>query len=81
MDQQEILSRIAAMVETEKALRERIGTEETGGDEEREQLAALERELNQCWDLLRQRRAKSEFGQNPDEAAVRPSSQVEQYRS
>ncbi|MER7400472.1 DUF2630 family protein [Streptomyces sp. NPDC000151] len=81
MDQQEILSRIAAMVETEKALRERIADEESGGDEERTQLAALERELNQCWDLLRQRRAKSEFGQNPDEAAVRPSSQVEQYRS
>ncbi|MEU6116643.1 DUF2630 family protein [Streptomyces sp. NPDC047117] len=81
MDQQEILSRISAMVETERALRDRIGAEESGGDEERAQLAALERELNQCWDLLRQRRAKSEFGQNPDEATVRPSSQVEQYRS
>ncbi|GAA0471598.1 MULTISPECIES: DUF2630 family protein [Streptomyces] len=81
MDQQEILSRISAMVETERALRDRIAAEESGGDEERAQLAEVERGLNQCWDLLRQRRAKSEFGQNPDEAAVRPSSQVEQYRS
>lgn len=81
MEQQEILSRITAMVDTEKALRERIGAGGTDGEEERRQLAALERELNQCWDLLRQRRAKSEFGQNPDEAAVRPSPQVEGYRS
>lgn len=36
-------------------------------------------ELDQCWDLLRQRRARREFGQDPDEAKVRPASVVERY--
>jgi Protein of unknown function (DUF2630) len=36
-------------------------------------------ELDQCWDLLRQRRAKRDFGKNPDDAEARPSSVVEQY--
>ena len=37
----------------------------------------LEVELDQCWDLLRQRRAKREFGEDPDEAQVRPERTVE----
>jgi Protein of unknown function (DUF2630) len=36
-------------------------------------------ELDQCWDLLRQRRALREFGKNPDEAALRPPEVVEKY--
>jgi uncharacterized protein DUF2630 len=36
-------------------------------------------ELDQCWDLLRQREAKREFGQDPDTAKVRPASVVERY--
>jgi hypothetical protein len=35
--------------------------------------------LDQCWDLLRQRRAKSEFGQDPDAASPRPPEVVERY--
>jgi hypothetical protein len=45
----------------------------------RKRLAAIEVELDQCWDLLRQRRAKREFGDNPDEASVRPPDIVENY--
>jgi hypothetical protein len=37
--------------------------------------------LDQCWDLLRQRRARAEFGLDPDTAQPRPADQVEQYRS
>jgi hypothetical protein len=40
----------------------------------------LERRLDQCWDLLRQRRARAEFGGNPDDAEARPVSEVESYR-
>jgi hypothetical protein len=35
--------------------------------------------LDQCWDLLRQRRALREFGKDPDEAKVRPAKIVENY--
>jgi Protein of unknown function (DUF2630) len=39
----------------------------------------VETELDQCWDLLRQRRALGESGRDPGEATVRPSDQVEGY--
>ncbi|MFE0173584.1 DUF2630 family protein [Streptomyces sp. NPDC059002] len=81
MDQQQILSRITAMVEDEKKLRDSLAAGEIYGPTERERLGALERELDQCWDLLRQRRAKTEFGADPDEARVRPAAEVEGYRS
>ena len=48
--------------------------------EQQERLAELERRLDQCWDLLRQRRARAEFGGNPDDAQARPASEVESYR-
>jgi hypothetical protein len=44
-----------------------------------EQLRAVEVELDQCWDLLRQRRALRAAGADPDTAAVRPATQVERY--
>jgi len=81
MDQDQILARITAMVDDEKRLRASLASGEIDGATEHEQLAAVERQLDQCWDLLRQRRAKTEFGENPDEARVRPASQVEGYES
>jgi hypothetical protein len=48
-------------------------------DEDRKRLAKLQVELDQCWDLLRQRRALREFGEDPDKAEVRPASIVEKY--
>lgn len=47
--------------------------------EDREQLAKLKVELDQCWDLLRQRRALREFGEDPDKAKLRPAKIVENY--
>ncbi|MFD3661565.1 DUF2630 family protein [Streptomyces sp. NPDC058659] len=80
MDNEEILGDIGALVEEERALRQRAGT---GGlpPEERARLADLEVRLDQCWDLLRQRRAKSEFGEDPDTATLRPAAEVESYRN
>jgi len=80
MDQDEILARITAMVDDERRLRDALASGQIDGSTEHERLGQLERDLDQCWDLLRQRRAKSEFGENPDEARARPSSQVEDYQ-
>jgi len=48
-------------------------------EEDRVRLASIEGELDRCWDLLRQRRARREFGQDPNEAQARPSRVVERY--
>ena len=48
-------------------------------DGDRARLEKIRIELDRCWDLLRQRRARREFGDNPDDAAVRPPSIVERY--
>ncbi|HWH32533.1 MAG TPA: DUF2630 family protein [Egibacteraceae bacterium] len=77
MDDREILSRIHELVEREEALREQ--GEAALDPKDRERLAALERDLDQCWDLLRQRRAKRGAGQDPGEAEARPEELVERY--
>ncbi len=48
-------------------------------DDDRGRLAELKIELDQCWDLLRQRRALREFGRDPDGAKVRSPKIVENY--
>jgi len=75
MDETDILSRIHALVDEEHKLRET--TEHT--DDDRARITKLEADLDQCWDLLRQRRAKRQYDENPDEAQVRPESTVESY--
>ncbi|GAA3046972.1 DUF2630 family protein [Streptomyces glomeratus] len=81
MDQEQILARISAMVDEERGLRDALRSGRIDSETEQERLVELERALDQCWDLLRQRRAKAEFGENPDDARVRPASQVEDYES
>ena len=66
MDDKEILAHIDDLIQL-------------GSAQEREQLKAAEEALDQCWDLLRQRRARREFGENPGEAAARPVGEVEGY--
>ncbi len=73
MTDEDILARINALVNEEEALRKH----ETPDDVER--LAKLEVALDQCWDLLRQRRALREFGRDPDDATLRKSDVVENY--
>jgi hypothetical protein len=76
---QSIRKTISELVAQERALRERLAKNELTVDEERELLRATETELDQCWDLLRQRQAAREFGNDPDQAKVRPASVVESY--
>jgi hypothetical protein len=79
MDEIEIVHRIGKLVEDEHALeREHAGSPPT--EEEVKRLQEIEVALDQCWDLLRQRRARRDAGQNPDDVAVRPESVVEGYR-
>jgi hypothetical protein len=75
MEEKDILSQIHALVDEEHKLRDT--SEHT--DEQRSRIGELEAHLDQCWDLLRQRRAKRQYGENPDEAAARPEPQVENY--
>jgi hypothetical protein len=70
-----VLARIQRLVAEEHALRNKPAL----APFEKEQLAALEVDLDQCWDLLRQRRALREFGQSPAAAHVRPADVVERY--
>jgi len=51
----------------------------TLSDADRQRLDKVKVELDQCWDLLRQRRALREFGRDPAEARVRPPEIVEDY--
>jgi hypothetical protein len=79
MQDREVLSEIERLVEVEQALRDR---DPQGGlsPEELDQLRSLETSLDQCWDLLRRRRAKRELGQDPNEAQVRDAETVQRYR-
>ena len=76
MNDEDLLARIQALVEEEHTLRDGSGD---GQAPDQTRLRQVEERLDQCWDLLRQRRAKSEFGANPDEAAARPAGEVESY--
>ena len=49
-------------------------------DDERQRLDEVKVSLDQCWDLLRQRRARRDAGLDPDDAAVRGESTVEGYQ-
>ena len=73
------LSRINQLVAEEKDLRARVQRGDISEDEEHDRLRAVETELDQCWDLLRQRRALRETGGDPEDAHVRPGDQVEGY--
>ena len=78
MDADEIQQRIQQLVEREQSLRETDPAAEP--EKHANELRRVEEQLDQCWDLLRQRRAKLDAGQDPDEARVRPVGEVEGYR-
>ncbi|MFC7400760.1 DUF2630 family protein [Citricoccus sp. GCM10030269] len=80
MSDQSIHQQINDLVDQEHRLRDSLGDEENES-EERQQLRDVETQLDQCWDLLRQRQAKRDAGQNPDDAQVRPAPVVENYRN
>jgi hypothetical protein len=79
VENNEILTQISELVTREHELRALIQSGDVTANEEQEQLDQLEGALDQCWDLLRQRRAKREFGQDVDAASARSVDQVEHY--
>ncbi len=76
MDENAVLGHIHELVEEEKQLR---AAHHGLTGEDRQRLQNVEQQLDQAWDLLRQRRARSEFGENPDEANRRSVNEVEGY--
>jgi hypothetical protein len=78
-DDKSLFSRIDELVAEEHELRTKHAAGQIADEDERTRLQALEVELDQCWDLLRQRRAKREFGENPDDAQPRSPGTVEGY--
>jgi hypothetical protein len=79
MDDLDVLARINSLVDEEHQLlgRRTVGKAST---DEHERWARLEVELDQCWDLLRQRRARRAAGEDPDGAGPRGEATVEHYK-
>jgi hypothetical protein len=84
MDDQSILSRIESLVAEEHSLQHREQDDAGHAQSEplavdRERLEQVSVELDQCWDLLRQRRARRAAGEDPDQAQAREPGTVEKY--
>jgi hypothetical protein len=80
MNDRDILGQIHSLIEEEHELRSRLTAGEVTSEEENDRIRSVENALDQCWDLLRQRRARRAAGENPDEAAARPVNEVESYQ-
>ncbi|GHO43669.1 DUF2630 family protein [Ktedonospora formicarum] len=79
MDDKSILKHIEELVNEEHELLDRRN-KGTLGEDQHERIHQLEVSLDQCWDLLRQRRARRHAGENPDEAQLRDPNIVEHYK-
>ena len=78
MNDEEIATRITQLADEERRLHAGHVGQGLSVDEA-QRLATIEAQLDQCWDLLRQRRALRETGQDADEAGVRDQKTVEGY--
>jgi hypothetical protein len=79
VDDAEIVAAINRLADAEHEL-ERKASSGKLADAEHEELRRLELQLDQCWDLLRQRRARRHAGADPDDARARPIDTVENYQ-
>jgi hypothetical protein len=79
MQEKDILAKVRELVDQEHQLRAKTEAGELDATEERKELKAVEEALDQCWDLLRQRRARKDAGQSPDDVTARPIDEVEHY--
>jgi hypothetical protein len=77
---EDIATRIDRLVDEEHRLHERATSGVPSTDDDRHRLQEIEVQLDQCWDLLRQRRARRQAGQDPGDAAARPPEVVEGYQ-
>jgi hypothetical protein len=75
-----IIDRINQLAHEEEQLWQRASDGGGLSTDDQHRLKVLSVELDQCYDLLRQRQARREFGQDPDEAEARPAEIVENYR-
>lgn len=75
----DIVRHIGELTEEEHRL-ERSHAGESLSDAELARLKDIEVSLDQCWDLLRQRRARRHAGQDPDNASARAEDVVERYQ-
>ncbi|MFB7797624.1 DUF2630 family protein [Isoptericola sp. NPDC056134] len=75
----DIRDTISSLIAHEHTLRARLAAGRIDAAAEKDELSRTEQQLDQCWDLLRQRDAAREFGRDPDSAGVRPPSVVERY--
>jgi hypothetical protein len=78
MSDEDVLGAINRLAAEEHDLFQREGRGEAS-DADRERMRQLEVQLDQCWDLLHQRRARRSAGLDPDEASVRDAGTVEGY--
>jgi hypothetical protein len=78
---EDILAQVNKLVAEEQDLRAKLQSHQIDESEEHQRLRAVEVALDQCWDLLRQRRALRETGGDAREAKVRPADEVEGYLS
>jgi hypothetical protein len=79
MDDQKVIDRINELAREEHEIFERESRGQAS-EGERDRLRRLEVTLDQCWDLLHQRRARRNAGFDPDEARVRDEGTVERYQ-
>lgn len=79
MDDNTVLGRINGLVDEEHKLRQQLSAGEITSAEEHAKLKELEESLDQCWDLLRRRRAAREFGNDPDSEKAHSTGEVEGY--
>jgi Protein of unknown function (DUF2630) len=79
MDDSELLHHIEKLVNEEHELM-KLSEQGNLTDDQHVRMRALEISLDQCWDLLRQRRARRGAGLNPEEAKLRDPSIVENYQ-
>jgi predicted transcriptional regulator len=80
MQDSSIQQRISELVTEEHKLRTAVQTGAISTDEEQSRLRALEQDLDQCWDLLRRRRAARSNHNDPDSVSARPIDEVEHYQ-
>jgi hypothetical protein len=79
VEDKQILQRITGLVDEEHQLRSRRLEGKLSSAEESERLRELEDALDQCWDLLRRRRAARDIGTDPDQVDAPSKAQVEKY--
>jgi hypothetical protein len=79
MADEQIFDRIEALVKEEHELQHRAENSQGLDEDAHSRMKEVEVQLDQCWDLLRQRRARRGAGQDPDDAQVRSGDTVEHY--